>query len=74
MSCPKCGHLKSIVVESRVFEGQHVRKRECIKCGHSFKTIETPYEGSMYYPRKPKPKKKEITLDNINTDVFRVWK
>jgi len=75
MKCPKCGHEKSIVVESRKFEGNPVRKRECIKCGHNYKTVEVPYDGQMRDPRPYKPKEKtEKPINNIATDVFNVWR
>lgn len=43
MRCPKCSSLEDRVVDSRVQrEGGTIRRRrECLKCGHRYSTIET---------------------------------
>ena len=74
MTCPKCEHPKTIVVESRVSEGTHVRKRECIKCGHSFKTQEVPFDGQMHRMREKRPSTKQEKAAPVNTTVFDVWR
>ncbi len=42
MKCPSCGHLKSIVIDSRPSaDGQSIRRRrECLECGKRFTTYE----------------------------------
>lgn len=48
MNCPKCGHNKTFVIDSRMDEKENKRRRrhECKKCGHRFCTKE---EVSKYW-------------------------
>ncbi len=42
MRCPKCGHVKDKVIDSRLArEGDVIRRRRtCLQCGHRFTTYE----------------------------------
>ena len=46
--CPNCGHKKSMVTNSRPWQGREFRvqwrKRKCHKCGHIAQTAEIPIE------------------------------
>ena len=75
MTCPKCEHPKSVVIESRFTEGVQLRKRECLKCGHWFKTQEVPYDGQIKRAREKKqPTVQPPKLTDVSTDVFNVWR
>lgn len=52
MTCPKCHHDKSIVMETRTVEGVIYRRRSCKNCGCRFHTAEAVYVGSL--PREPR--------------------
>lgn len=43
MNCPKCGHEKTKVIDTRMEYRENVRRRrhECEKCGNRFWTKET---------------------------------
>lgn len=51
--CPKCGG-KTKSIDSRTMESINAqyRKRECLRCGCRFKTLESVVKGSEYYPNK----------------------
>lgn len=40
LPCPKCGHMKSYVVDTREFVGGIRRRRECEECEYRFTTYE----------------------------------
>lgn len=43
MTCPKCGSNQHSVTDSRDGGAQEVRrKRQCLACGHRWKTMEVP--------------------------------
>ena len=44
MACPKCGHTKSGVVDSRKCADGIRRRRECENCGERWTTYEFPEE------------------------------
>ncbi len=44
MKCPKCGDLKSSVVNSRRLRGEVLRRRKCRKCEAFYSTMESVVE------------------------------
>lgn len=45
MKCPECGSVKSMVYDTRKYQdSMRIRKRQCIKCGHKWQTIEITLE------------------------------
>ena len=49
MRCPKCGHLRDKVVDSRLArEGSVIRRRRiCLQCGHRFTTYEETIKANL---------------------------
>ncbi len=49
MRCPKCGHVKDKVIDSRsAREGDIIRRRRtCLQCGHRFTTYEEIIKASL---------------------------
>ena len=47
MKCTNCNATKSLVRETRHKEDGIYRYRECMGCGHAFKTKESVYEGEI---------------------------
>lgn len=44
MTCPACGENQDIVSDSREWYGTKRRRRECLKCGERWSTVEVRYE------------------------------
>ena len=62
MKCPACGFKKTFTPDTRNDKnGNRRRKRQCIKCGHVFRTIETLV-------------KKKRESDNISKKLERIKK
>lgn len=53
MNCPKC-RSNSKVLESRLTDGGVRRRRECLKCGTRFATIEACVTKKAAKPREEK--------------------
>ncbi len=44
MNCPHCSHTETQVVDSRPHAKRVLRKRRCLSCLGTFKTVEMPVE------------------------------
>lgn len=54
MKCPKCNHLDSKVIDSRLTDKDKSirRRRECVKCGFRFTTFERIKASSLIVVKK----------------------
>lgn len=72
MRCPTCGCTRSKLVQTRVLEIQHYRRRMCTECGERFNTVETfthlrvPSTGSK---RARMPKVRPPTPEQIQAAI-----
>jgi transcriptional repressor NrdR len=62
MRCPKCGHEKQSVYDTRPFGEETYRRRLCLGCGKKFITYERAEEsGSAKVFVRKRRKRKETT-------------
>lgn len=58
MRCPKCGHEKQTVCDTRPFGEETYRRRLCLGCRYKFITYERAEEaGDNRTPRKRRERK-----------------
>lgn len=62
MKCNECQSSNTIVAETRRHtDGAPMRRRKCLDCGHSFKTLEVVFDGGEPpAPKKVKPKAEPV--------------
>lgn len=74
MNCPHCkSETRFTVRETRLRDGDIVRRRECSECGNHFGTRERiDTEMQMGRRENKKPVRKAPTVDRI--DLGSVWK
>ncbi len=64
MRCPSCGSYQVRTVDSRPYDTQVRRRRECADCLERFNTIEIPLEEHKHL------KQKEHTLRTLKGDII----
>lgn len=75
MKCMKCGHEKSIVLETRGDEESLYRRRACKSCGKSFKTAERLFEGAIPDKRPPRERQAAAGPKLFDTSaLMRAWR
>lgn len=42
MNCPTCGHGEHRILRTDAQDGRVRRSRECLQCGHRWRTLEVP--------------------------------
>lgn len=75
MKCMKCGHEKSIVLETRGDDESLYRRRACKSCGKSFKTAERLYDGKIPDTRAPRERQAAAGPKLFDTSaLMRAWR
>ena len=75
MKCMKCGHEKSIVLETRGDDESLYRRRACKSCGKSFKTVEQLHDGPIPDKRPPRERHAQAGPGFFDTTALtRVWR
>src|SRR5699024_2499021 len=72
MKCPKCYHTNSRVLDARPFADGDAnrRRRECDRCGFSFKTFERKEETPLIIVKKDGPRQ-EFNRDKLIRGLMR---
>ena len=71
MKCPKCGSENGKVLETRQRQAGLMRRRKCLDCDVTFRTLEGVVQV-MEEARKPGRPKKEDS-DALNWDFLSAW-
>ena len=75
MNCPHCQtHTKFVVKETRLQDGDIVRRRACDNCGKHFGTREKHDPALAMGSRQGYVRKTPVTKPQNNTDIFKAWK
>lgn len=75
MKCMKCGHEKSIVLETRDDGEALYRRRACKSCGKVVKTAERLYDGKIPDQRGPRARQAAAGPKLFDTSALtRVWR
>lgn len=63
MKCPKCGHEKQSVYDTRPFGEETYRRRLCLGCGYKFITFERAQEAddTKVFVRQRRKRKETAT-------------
>ncbi len=72
MRCPKCGHLKDKVIDSRsAREGEVIRRRRaCLQCGHRFTTYEDIVKASLRVIKRD-GRQEELNRNKLMSGILR---
>ena len=75
MKCMKCGHEKSIVLETRDDGEALYRRRACKSCGKVVKTVERLYDGKIPDKRPPRERQAAAGPKLFDTSALtRAWR
>ncbi len=70
MKCPSCGHTENRVLETRMHkEGDIRRRRECLKCGSRFNTLEGLLLSYPYVVKKD-GRREPFNLDKLRKGIL----
>jgi transcriptional repressor NrdR len=64
MNCPGCGYEDSKVIDSRTVHDTIRRRRQCLKCGFRFTTLERLQPASLFIVKKDK-RREEFSRDKL---------
>lgn len=72
MRCPKCGHLRDKVLDSRLArEGDVIRRRRtCLQCGHRFTTYEEIIKASLRVIKRD-GRHEELDRNKLRSGILR---
>lgn len=75
MKCMKCGHEKSIVLETRDDGEALYHRRACKSCGKVVKTVERLYDGKIPDTRAPLERQAAAGPKLFDTSaLMRAWR